>query len=89
MSIVTLPVHHREESGVWLPSHLSSECHAAGCSSSHHFMDEEPITQKPSDPQKAVQAGRAEADPDVGLLTMASFPPLAQESTIGQWPQPG
>lgn len=35
-----------------------------------------PTLKKPSDLQKSVQSGRVEADPDVGLLTMASFPPL-------------
>lgn len=35
-----------------------------------------PTLKKPSDLQKLVQSGRVEADPDVGLLTMASFPPL-------------
>lgn len=45
-------------------------CCAAGCS-------EESSTQKSRDLQEVVQSGRMEADPDVGLLTMAFFPPLA------------
>lgn len=60
----------------------SSGWQAAGCSSYPHFTDKEPNTQ--SDLQKVVQSGRVEAAADVGLITMASFSPLAQGSTMGE-----
>lgn len=44
-----------------------------------------PALKKPSDLQKLVQSGSVEADPDVGLLTMASFPPLVESQ---QWMTP-
>lgn len=34
--------------------------------------------------RKVAQSGRVEVDPDVGLLTVASFPPLAREAAKGE-----
>jgi hypothetical protein len=34
--------------------------------------------------RKVAQSGRVEVDPDVGLLTVATFPPLARESAKGK-----
>lgn len=60
------------QGGVWnmdIFSFNSQDTLLQGCS-------EESSTQKPTDLQKLVQSGTVEADPDVGLLTTASFPPL-------------
>lgn len=54
---------------------------AAGCFSSPRFPDDK------SGPQSSLQSGRVEDGPDVGLLAVASFPALAQESTLGEWSQ--